>query len=214
MSMIPFPRKTLEPPLGMPDRRGEPYRDAPAAAETCLLIIDMISPFSFPDAEKMFPAVVEVAGRIARLKQRAAAAGMSTIYVNDNFGKWRHDFGRLVDHCLNEPCRGRRVAEVLHPTEDDYFVLKPKHSGFYATPLELLLKFLGARRLIVTGVAGDNCILYTAADAYMREFTLCTPADCIVSIDARANQGALEHMRTNLKADLRYSDEVDLSAFH
>ncbi|MCC2641424.1 MAG: yaaI [Nitrospira sp.] len=181
---------------------------------TCLLIIDMINTFSFPDSEKLFPAVVESAGRIARFKQRATKAGIPAIYVNDNFGKWRHDFGRLVEHCLYEPCRGRPVAELLHPAEHDYFVLKPKHSGFYATPLELLLKFLGARRLILTGVAGDNCVLYTAADAYMREFSLCVPADCIVSIDAGANDMALAHMQTNLKADLQYSDDLDLQEVH
>jgi nicotinamidase-related amidase len=190
------------------------HGNVPDAAGTCLIIIDMINAFTFDDAEKLFPAVVQAADCIARLKERAAAAHVPAIYVNDNFGKWRHDFHKLVEHCLKTQCRGKPVAERLPPTEDDYFVLKPKHSGFFATPLELLLKFLGTRQLIVTGVAGDNCVLYTAADAYMRDFVVCVPADCTVSIDPNSNQAALDHMKTTLKADIlpstaiRFKEEI------
>jgi nicotinamidase-related amidase len=180
------------------------------AATSCLLIVDMINPFTFPNAERLFPAILAIAKRIQALKHRAHKAGVPTIYVNDNFGTWRHDFRTLVKRCHEEPCRGRPVAEALPPGPEDYFVLKPKHSGFYATPLELLLRFLGARRLIVTGIAGNNCVLYTAADAYMRGFSLCTPSDCIGSLDPQINHHALEHMRTTLKADVRVSTELDL----
>ena len=102
------------------------------------------------------------------------------------------------------------MTERLRPTEDDYFVLKPKHSGFFATPLELLLKFLGTKRLILTGLAGDNCVLYTAADAYMRDFAICVPEDCVVSLDLHSNQAALTHMKTTLKADILPSTAVRL----
>jgi nicotinamidase-related amidase len=192
----------------MPLPESDLHGNVPDAAETCLVIIDMINAFTFDDAEKLFPAVVQAADWIARLKQRAAAAQVPVIYVNDNFGKWRHDFHKLVEHCMKTQCRGKPVAERLHPTEDDYFVLKPKHSGFFATPLELLLKFLGTRRLILTGVAGDNCVLYTAADAYMRDFAVCVPADCIVSLDSNSNQAALDHMKTTLKADISPSIDI------
>jgi nicotinamidase-related amidase len=192
----------------MPLPESDLHGNVPDAAETCLVIIDMINAFTFDDAEKLFPAVVQAADWIARLKQRAAAARVPVIYVNDNFGKWRHDFHKLVEHCMKTQCRGKPVAERLHPTEDDYFVLKPKHSGFFATPLELLLKFLGTRRLILTGVAGDNCVLYTAADAYMRDFAVCVPADCIVSLDSNSNQAALDHMKTTLKADISPSIDI------
>ncbi|WP_447599572.1 isochorismatase family cysteine hydrolase [Nitrospira sp. Nam80] len=192
----------------MPLPESDLHGNVPDAAETCLVIIDMINAFTFDDAEKLFPAVVQAADCIARLKQRAAAAQVPVIYVNDNFGKWRHDFHKLVEHCMKTQCRGKPVAERLHPTEDDYFVLKPKHSGFFATPLELLLKFLGTRRLILTGVAGDNCVLYTAADAYMRDFVVCVPADCIVSLDSNSNQAALDHMKTTLKADISPSIDI------
>ena len=172
----------------------------------------MINPFDFPEAEQLFPLIVEMAERIARLKGRAAAARIPVIYLNDNFGKWRHDFGALVAQCIDGPCRGRPIAQLLCPNEQDYFVLKPKHSGFYATPLELLLRSLQVQRLILTGVAGDNCVLFTAADGYMREFTLCVPEDCVISMDSEGNGNALRQMHTNLQADVRPSKDIHFLA--
>lgn len=192
----------------MPSSQSDLHGNVPDAADTCLLIIDMINTFAFEDADKFFPAAVQAAERIARLKQRATAARVPTIYVNDNFGKWRNDFRKLVEYCLKNRCNGRSIAQLLHPNEEDYFVLKPKHSGFFATPLELLLKFFGARRLILTGVAGDTCVLYTAADAYMRDFALCVPSDCTVSLDQESNESALDHMKSTLKADIRASTAI------
>jgi len=180
----------------------------PAHAQACLLIIDMINEFTFDGAEKLFPVIEQTAETIATLKQRAKTAGLPVLYVNDNFGKWRSDFKTLVDRCLESNCRGKRIAEVLRPEGDDYFVLKPKHSGFFATPLELLLRHLNVQRVILTGVAGDNCILFTAADAYMRGFDVAIPADCTVSIDPHANRSALEHMRDTLKADTALSKTI------
>jgi nicotinamidase-related amidase len=190
------------------DTSNDLHGNVPDTAPTCLLIIDMINEFSFRDADAMFPAVIGTAEHIAQLKRRVKMAGFPAIYVNDNFGRWQSDFRKLVTRCLEDPCRGKEVAKLLHPEEDDYFVLKPKHSGFYATPLELLLTYLKARRLIITGVAGNSCILHTAADAYMREFDLVVPADCVLSTDARANAAALEHMATMLKADIRTSSTL------
>lgn len=180
----------------------------PDQNQTCLLIIDMINEFTFDGAEKLFPAIEQAAQIIATLKQRVKAAGLPVLYVNDNFGKWRSDFRTLVDRCLEGACRVKQIAEVLTPEEDDYFVLKPKHSGFFATPLELLLRYLNVQRVILTGVAGDNCVLFTAADAYMRNFDVAVPADCTVSIDPHANRSALEHMRETLKADTALSKTI------
>ena len=188
------------------------HGNVPDTAHTCLLIIDMINEFSFRDAGTMFPAIIDMAARIAALKHQVKIAGFPVIYVNDNFGLWQSDFRKLVARCLESQCRGKDVAKLLHPEEDDYFVLKPKHSAFYATPLELLLAYLKAGRLIITGVAGNSCVLYTAADAYMREFDLIVPADCVLSTDTRANAGALEHMATMLKADVRPSPSLEFTS--
>ena len=194
-----------------PDTSNDLHGNVPDTAPLCLLMIDMINEFSFHDADAMFPAIINMAERIAQLKRRVKMAGFPVIYVHDNFGRWQSDFRKLVDRCLEEPCRGKEVAKLLHPEEDDYFVLKPKHSGFYATPLELLLAYLKARRVIITGVAGNSCVLYTAADAYMREFQLIVPADCVLSTEARTNAAALEHMATMLKADVRPSLQFEFT---
>ncbi len=184
---------------GSTDADGEP---------SCVLIIDMINPFTFPGATQMFPAVLHVAEHIKQLKRRAQTAGVPTVYVNDHFGQWQRDLRTLVETYLEDGCLGRRVIEALMPDHDDYFVLKPKHSGFLATPLELLLRFLGVRRLIVTGIAGNHGVLYTAADAYMRDFAISAPHDCIASVDRRSNEYALDQMRTTLKADVRPATEL------
>jgi nicotinamidase-related amidase len=99
---------------------------------------------------------------------------------------------------------------MLLPDDDDYFVLKPKHSGFYSTTLSLLLTHLTARNLILTGIAGNNCVLFTANDAYMRDFKLFIPADCVVSNTQEENQHALKQMETVLKADVSMSTDLDL----
>jgi nicotinamidase-related amidase len=135
----------------------------------------------------------------------------SSVYVNDNFGRWSSDLRRLVDHCMNDCVRGQRIARLLKPGDDDYFVLKPKHSGFHSTSLDLVLKHLGATSLILTGLTTDICVLFTANDAYMRDYRIFIPSDCSASIDPKDHQGALKLMERVLKADTRQSGEPDLA---
>ena len=132
------------------------------------------------------------------------------IYVNDNFGRWQSDVNKLVEHCLKDGMRGEPIVRLLKPDPDDYFVLKPKHSAFYSTTLDTLLDYLGARTLILAGFAGNICILFSANDAYMRDFLLYVPEDCIASNTKRDNTVAVELMRTVLKADVTKSTELDL----
>jgi nicotinamidase-related amidase len=185
-------------------------RPGPPFEKPCLLIIDMINEFEFDGAARLMPAIERAARRIAAVKRRIKHERWPVVYVNDNFGKWQSDFRRLLIRCLRDRCRGQQVARILAPEEEDYFVLKPKHSGFYATPLELLLRYLKVDRVIITGIAGDNCVLFTAADAYMREFDIAVPSDCVVSLDEGKNRSALEHMRVSLKADIRPSEMMPL----
>lgn len=169
------------------------------------MLIDVISPFDFPEGDQLLRHARPAARKIAALKQRLCAEGMPAIYVNDNFGLWQSDFRAQVDHCAHKSFQGAEIAELLRPEAQDYFVLKPKHSGFYATSLDVLLRYLGARHLILTGFAGNICVLYTANDAYMRDFSLFVPQDCIASETAALNRGAWEHMRDFLGADIRPS---------
>jgi nicotinamidase-related amidase len=157
----------------------------------------------------MFTNTLAIAQPIAKLKKNAKAAGIPVIYVNDNFGKWQSDFRKLVDHCLKDNVKGRPIAQLLRPDERDYFVLKPKHSAFYSTSLDLLLRYLKADTLILTGIAGNICVLFTASDAYMRDFNLLVPQDCIASETEADNQHALAYMAKVLKADTRPSTDID-----
>ncbi len=183
----------------------------PNSCHTALLIIDVINDLEFDGGELLLPAACRMAVKIAKLKARATAAGIPVIYVNDNFGKWRSDFRCLVNHCLEPGVRGREIARLLHPGEDDYFVLKLRHSGFYASALDVLLQALGARTLILTGLAGNLCVLYTANDAYMRGYQLIVPGDCTASNSSTANRQALRQMRQHLKASTLPSPEIDLT---
>src|SRR4030095_8164206 len=151
--------------------------------------------------------------RRSALKRRATAAGIPAIYINDNFGQWRSDFRQTGAHCTSPslprrspaPPPVRRVSRRLRPTRRDYFVLKPKHSGFFDTTLDTLLETLRIRRVILTGIAGNICVLFTANDAYMREYKIFAPADCIVSNTAADNDHALRQIAVVLKGNVTTS---------
>ena len=186
------------------------HGSAPDKSHTALLLIDVINDFDFPQGEELLRLAMPVGKNIAALKKRAVAAGIPSVYVNDNFGKWQSDFKKIVTHCRKG--LGKDFVERLLPGEDDYFVLKPKHSGFYSTSLHLLVTHLGAKNLILTGIAGNNCVLFTANDAYMRDFKIFVPSDCVVSNTEEENAHALKQMQTVLKADITRGAELDLKA--
>jgi nicotinamidase-related amidase len=177
-----------------------------------LLLIDVINDLDFDGSDELRHHAVPMARRLRALKQRARRAGVPAIYINDNFGKWRSDFRTLVAHCISDNVPGRPVARLLKPGREDYFVLKPKHSAFYLTTLDLLLRSLDVRTVILTGIAGNNCVLFSANDAYMRDLKLVVPADCIVSNTAEENEYALKQMHTVLKADVRPSRELKFAS--
>jgi len=186
------------------------HGNAPDDSPVALLIIDMINAFDFDGAERMLARARAAAQAIARLKARARQAGVPTVYVNDNFGRWRSDFHQILERVLRSP--GKEIAQLLAPQPEDYFVLKPKHSGFQFTTLDVLLEHLGARTLILTGVAGNFCVLFTAHDAYMRDYKIVVPRDCIASLTPENDEYALEHMAEVTKAQVPASAELDLTA--
>ena len=177
-------------------------------AGTALLLIDVINDLSFDGSQRLVEQAEPMAARLAVLKRRAIAAGVPTIYVNDNFGQWRSDFRQTVAHCTSRSSPGRLVSTRLRPTAKDYFVLKPKHSGFFDTTLDSLLEALQIRRVIVTGIAGNICVLFTANDAYMRELKVYVPADCVVSNTPAENDHALRQIATVLKGVVAPSSEL------
>lgn len=184
----------------------------PDTSKTVLILIDVINDFQFAGGEQLLKLAMPVGRNIAELKRRSKQFGIPAIYVNDNFGKWQSDFRKIIAHCREDEVRGKPFVELLLPDEDDYFVLKPKHSGFYSTSLDLLLEHLTATNLILTGIAGNNCVLFTANDAYMRDFKLFVPSDCVVSNTKEDNEYALKQMRDVLKAEVGPVRELDLSS--
>jgi nicotinamidase-related amidase len=179
-------------------------------SRTALLILDMISDFDFPDGKIVVRTARRIAPRIAALKSRAVQARIPAIYVNDNLGRWRSDIEALVSRCTRDEAIGSDVVARIAPTEKDFVVLKPRHSGFYATPLAALLEAAGAKRLILTGLSSHQCILFTANDAYLREFELLIPADCVGAPDIKQSRFALTYFRTVLGADVRSSARLRL----
>ncbi len=173
-----------------------------------LLIMDLISDFEFEDGARILRAALPVAKRIAALKQRLKRAGIPVIYVNDEPGNWNADRDRLVNRCLQADVRGRAVVELLIPEADDYFVFKPRHSGFYGTALNELLQQLRVKKLILTGVTSHQCVLFTAVDAYVRNYALTVPRDCVSAATPRHTQGALYIFETALKARVILSTAI------
>jgi len=188
-------------------------QNAPDKARIALLLVDVINDLEFDGGEKLLPQASSMAEALSAFKRRAKQAGVPAIYANDNFGRWRSDFPKLVQHCLRDGARGREVVQLLAPEPDDYFVLKPKHSAFYQTNLDTLLNYLGVETVIITGMASDICVLFTANDAYMRDLSVIVPPDCVASENPADNQTVLALMARVLKAEIRLSHEVDLAKY-
>ncbi|MBV9495357.1 MAG: cysteine hydrolase [Acidobacteria bacterium] len=196
----------------MPARNEDLHGFVPEKCSAALLLIDVINDMEFPGSEALAERTVPMAHRIAELKKRAKEAGIPRIYVNDNFGRWKSDFRAVIEHVLEDGVRGEEVARILRPEDDDYFVLKPKHSAFFETTLDILLTYLGVDTVILTGVAGNICILFSANDAYMRDFNVIVPKDCVASNTKDENDYALEQIRNVLKGDVRESTQLDLQS--
>ncbi|MEJ8852472.1 isochorismatase family cysteine hydrolase [Variovorax rhizosphaerae] len=165
-------------------------RGAPVG-HTALIIMDMISCWDFPDADKLQRFARRITHCIARLAGRCRRSDVPVIYANDNRGRWRSDFPKLVDLSLQCGGAAAEITRTLAPADDDYFVLKPMHSAFYGTPLHLLLTHLNVQRLIITGVSSDQCVMTTVAEARMRTLDVVVPRDCVASQSTRCNEVAL-----------------------
>jgi nicotinamidase-related amidase len=177
-------------------------------SDFALLLIDVINPLEFPEASQLQTFVPRMTRVLRSLKERARRTGVPILYVNDNFGRWRSDLRQQVRYCQDTRSRGAEMALRLQPNDEDYFILKPKHSGFFGTALETLLRSLGTRHLILTGIAGTSCILATAIDAHMRDYRLLVPRDGTISNTTSENRAALRLMKDYLEADIRPAVEI------
>ena len=192
---------TPVPPSGLRPARLPPHGRV-------LLLVDFINPLGFPGSERLAPAALEAAQACANLKKRLAAEGVIAIYANDNYGVWQSDFHSLVSACLGMEGPAGEITRLLYPQAEDLTILKPRHSAFYASPLDLLLKEMQTQELVICGLATDMCVQLTAGDAFLREYQVWVPADCTAAESEEIKQASLDYMATVLKCDVRPSATV------
>lgn len=177
-----------------------------------LLIIDTINDLEFPGAQNLLPWAERLAPRLARFRGLARRAKIPVVYVNDNFGLWHGDFSDVYRHCTQRSARGRDVSRKLKPGRNDYFILKPRHSAFFATSLVPLLDQLQAKRLILTGMATNLCILFSAHDAHMHGYPMIVLSDCCAAESDFDHNVALEQLKRFCRATVCRSEEYVASA--
>lgn len=171
-----------------------------------LLIVDMINHFQFTYGNRLLEHTYTILQPLLQLKQRAKENNIPVIYINDHYNLWQADFKKITELCKTTD--NQDLIQKISPEDDDYFLIKPKHSAFYGTSLNTLLYHLKINTLIVTGIAGNICVLFTANDAYMREYNLFCPEDCIASVDHKDNTYALTMMSHVLKANTAKSNLI------
>jgi len=175
--------------------------------ERALLLVDFINPLNFEGSAQLAPGALAAARATHALRQRLWAQGVPVIFANDNYGLWQSNFAAMVRHCAQRPGEVGEMARLLTPGPRDIAILKPRHSAFYGTPLELLLDQMQVRQLILTGLATDICVLMSAMDAYLRGYAAWVPADCTAAQSETAHRWALQHMQGVLKCDVRPSTD-------
>ena len=169
-----------------------------------LLIIDFINPLNFPGGDKLAQPALRAARATLRLRERLDAEKVAVVYANDNYGVWQSDFQGLVAQCLGREDASGEIARLLAPRATDVTLLKPRHSAFYCSALELLLKDMGARELILAGLATDMCVQMTAADAFLRGFEgVWVPPECTAAETPQSKAASIKYMRDVLKCDVR-----------
>ena len=175
-------------------------------SERVLIVVDFINPLDFPGAEKLAPPALKAARATARLRDRLGQRGVPVIYANDNWGVWQSDFQSLVAELSGRDDTAGEIVRLLAPRVTDLTLLKPRHSAFFASPLELLLDEMQARELVLCGLAADMCLQMTAADAFLRNYDkVWVPSDCTAAETPKAKADALRYMATVLKCDVRAS---------
>jgi len=182
-----------------------------ATSNQALLVIDTINDLEFPGGQNVLPWAQRMATRLTAFRARAHRAGVPVIYVNDNFGHWRSDFADVYRHCTRRGARGREVSRKMKPTADDYFILKPRHSAFFATSLVPLLEDLKVRRLILSGIATNICVFFTAHEAHMYEYPITVLSDCCAAESDHDHDLALDQLKRFCGARVCLSDEFELA---
>ncbi|MGW4638532.1 cysteine hydrolase family protein [Sphaerisporangium sp. NPDC004334] len=174
-------------------------------ATTALLVIDMLSPYAHEDVELLEASAERVVPPLAGLVRRAhGREDVELVYVNDNHG----DFTASREEIEDRARKGRRpdLVEPLLPPHDCAFLPKVRHSAFFGTSLEYLLQHQGVEKVILTGQVTEQCILYTALDAYVRHYAIEIPRDCVADIHGDLADAAVRMMERNMRAEITGAD--------
>jgi nicotinamidase-related amidase len=177
-------------------------------SERVLVLVDFINPLDFPGGEKLAEPALAAARATAGLKEKLRNEGVATIYANDNYGVWQSDFHSLVSSCLGMEGPAGEIARLLYPQADDITILKPRHSAFFGSPLDLLLTEMGAKELVICGLATDICVQLTAMDAFLREYKAWVPSDCTAAESTAAWKASLTYMSEILRFDVKPSGKA------
>lgn len=169
--------------------------------KTALLMIDMINNFNFHEGDLLLDNTKEILPNLSKLKKYAKKNDFPIIYINDHYDTWDTDYKQIAQTCLSP--KNEDVIEQGIPGKEDYFIMKPQMSGFFRTPLRSLLEQLEIQHLILAGVAGNICVLFTANDAHMRGYSLHVPENCVASNTDRHNHEALKLMAEVFNADIK-----------
>jgi nicotinamidase-related amidase len=170
------------------------------AKKTALIVIDMINAYDHPDADKLTKSVEQALPQMVDLVKRAADEDVITIYVNDNFGAWNSNRDELLETALEG--KFAHLVEPLAPSEESLFVVKARHSIFFQTPLEYLLGQEEIGRLVLIGQVTEQCILYSALDAYVRHLEVTVPRDAVAHIHEDLAEASLRMMELNMSAEI------------
>lgn len=189
--------------MEQPDEQMTGHNESNAA----LLIIDMVNPLDFDGAAQLQRHAAVAARALATLKMGLKRQGVPIIYANDNFSDWQRDFPALVRACRNR-ADSAALIEPIMPEADDLFVLKPMHSAFFHSPLQVLLQQRGIDHVVLAGVAGDGCVLASALDAHMRQLHVTLATDAIASSSLERNGAALRLLEDAIGADVRDCVEI------
>jgi nicotinamidase-related amidase len=194
-------------------RNEDLHGNVPDSSRTVLLLVDVINGLDFPGNEALLGKATALGTNIAALRRRCRRTGIPTIYVNDDRGCWRSDFPGVLRHCLRRQSPGRDFVKMLVPKSEDYIVLKPKHSAFYATPLDTLLSYIQAKTVVLAGLTTNACVLGTAVELYIRDFEIVVPSDCVCAISKADHERALAVMKTSFGARVCTSEELKRKDF-
>jgi nicotinamidase-related amidase len=175
---------------------------------SALVVIDMLNAYDFEDADGLARSAADAVPNICHLLDRAAGEDVPVIYVNDNYGDWNSSAEELVQAGMEG--EHPELVDPLRPRDGAAFVIKARHTIFYGTPLEHLLAEREIDRLVLTGQVTEQCILYSALDAYVRRLAVAVPTDAVAHIESDLADAAVRMMERNMDADVTPSADCVL----